>query len=151
MSIMPSSLSFKQGSRLIHAAIFEKNVPVSSSKRVSRQSAANRETQSRTIAIFPEQTAAAEKKRAALPAWLGSNRRRSPRRRLRDGTWLGHTGKRHVSLGHEAHLLRCNIKSPITGCPSWTLIEPCASRRSLILGASWKTFWRCGWPHRIKA
>ena len=27
------------------------------------------------------------------------------------------------------------------GCPSWTLIEPCASRRSLILGASWQV---CG-------
>jgi hypothetical protein len=37
----------------------------------------------------------------------------------------------------------------LPGCPSWTLIEPCASRRSLILGASWKTFGRCSWPHRI--
>jgi NADPH-dependent 2,4-dienoyl-CoA reductase/sulfur reductase-like enzyme len=31
----------------------------------------------------------------------------------------------------------------IRGCPSWTLIEPCASRRSLILGEFWKTFGRC--------
>ena len=37
------------------------------------------------------------------------------------------------------------------GCPSWTLIELCALRRSRILGASWKTFGRCSWPHRIKA
>jgi hypothetical protein len=37
------------------------------------------------------------------------------------------------------------------GCPSWTLIEPCALRRSLILGESWRTFGRCSWPHRIKA
>jgi hypothetical protein len=29
----------------------------------------------------------------------------------------------------------------VLGCPSWTLIEPCASRRSLILGASWQV---CG-------
>src|ERR1700731_1082121 len=36
------------------------------------------------------------------------------------------------------------------GCPSWTLIEPCALRRSLILGESWKTFGRCSWPHRIR-
>jgi hypothetical protein len=33
------------------------------------------------------------------------------------------------------------------GCPSWTLIEPCALRRSLILGESWKMFGRCSWPH----
>ena len=26
-----------------------------------------------------------------------------------------------------------------------------ASRRSLILGGSWKTFGRCSWPHRTKA
>ena len=36
------------------------------------------------------------------------------------------------------------------GCPSWTLIEPCALRRSLLLSESWKTFGRCSWPHRIK-
>ena len=28
----------------------------------------------------------------------------------------------------------------VYGCPSWTLIEPCALRRSLILGEFWKTF-----------
>jgi hypothetical protein len=28
-------------------------------------------------------------------------------------------------------------------------IEPCASLHSLILGASWKTFARCSWPHRM--
>jgi hypothetical protein len=39
----------------------------------------------------------------------------------------------------------------VCGCFSWTLIEPCALRRSLILGESWKTFGRCSWPHRIKA
>jgi hypothetical protein len=39
----------------------------------------------------------------------------------------------------------------VYGCPSWTLIEPCASRLSLILGESWKTFGRCSRPHRIKA
>jgi Transposase IS200 like len=37
------------------------------------------------------------------------------------------------------------------GSPSWTLIEPCASPRSLILGGSWKAFGQCSWPHRIKA
>ena len=36
------------------------------------------------------------------------------------------------------------------GCPSWTLIEPCALRRSLLLSEFWKTFGRCSWPHRIK-
>jgi hypothetical protein len=44
-----------------------------------------------------------------------------------------------------------NRRQRVTGCPSWTLIEPCALRRSLILGESWKTFERCSWPHRIKA
>jgi hypothetical protein len=38
----------------------------------------------------------------------------------------------------------------LPSCPSWTLIEPCAWRRSLILGESWKTFGRCSWPHRIR-
>ena len=28
------------------------------------------------------------------------------------------------------------------GCPSWTLIEPCASLRSPTLGASWQVCWR---------
>ena len=41
-----------------------------------------------------------------------------------------------------------DIKYVITGCPSWTLIEPCASRRSLILGGRWKTFETYDWPHK---
>jgi hypothetical protein len=42
--------------------------------------------------------------------------------------------------------------------PFWTLIEPCASHRSLNLDShrslnletSWNTFGRCSWPHKIK-
>jgi hypothetical protein len=30
------------------------------------------------------------------------------------------------------------------GCPSWTLIEPCASHRGLNLETSWNAFHQCG-------
>jgi hypothetical protein len=33
-------------------------------------------------------------------------------------------------------------KTGMPGCPSWTLIEPCVSRRSPTLGASWQVCWR---------
>src|SRR4029450_1203920 len=34
------------------------------------------------------------------------------------------------------------------GCPSWTLIEPCASPRSLNLEKSWNRFGHCCPPHK---
>ena len=44
---------------------------------------------------------------------------------------------------------RSNINM-FSGCPSCTLIEPCASRRRIIFGLCWRKFGRCGWPHRIR-
>jgi hypothetical protein len=42
--------------------------------------------------------------------------------------------------------IRGNIRE-LCGCPSWTLIEPCASPRGPNLEKSWNRFGRCCWPH----
>ncbi len=69
----------------------------------------------------------------------------------RKGMWmggnvpLGYDVKDRKLVVNETVVSKPKIRGDIRrlrGCPSWTLIEPCASLRSLILGASWKTFAR---------
>ena len=67
------------------------------------------------------------------------------------GQRLRRIGLTRGNIGGSLQPGKISPETGLPGCPSWTLIEPCASRRSLILGASWKAFWRCIWPHRIKA
>jgi hypothetical protein len=69
-----------------------------------------------------------------------------PRRiSIRSAVMVARSTMSRTRLAAHAHFVRVAVEC---GCPPWTLIEPCALRRSLILGESWKTFWRCSWPHR---
>ena len=65
-------------------------------------------------------------------------------RRRSVGSWAYIFGAVCPARGTSVALFRASGDTPgktgMLGCPSWTLIEPCASLRSLILGASWKTF-----------